>query len=305
MKFMIQSLMSVLLTVSAVCTGEGRPALNVGFSEDFFHGINQNNAIAAMKVWSDSVARNRGIPINSGSTIYSGSAALSAALTNGEVDVLMVLSSEMIALRDLGLLEPKFVSMRNGSCQEQYLVLVHRDSGITDLAGLKQKNIIIQSSARASLARPWFEEMMNETGPVDLSRNFASFTETPESSRIVLPVFFKKADACIVSRSTFKTLAELNPQLTKQLVALAESPGFVPTVFCMRKGYDSELLPDLMAGLADLHKEPHGQQILMLFKVDELAAYDAGHMASTEKLLAKKSSAAASIGLPTLEINHD
>ena len=290
MKPWIVRLVSVLLlTVSAVCAGNESPVLNIGFSADLFQGVNQNDAMAAMNVWSESVAHNRGKALNARSTIYAGTAAMVEALSTGEVDLLMVLSPDMIALRNHGLLEPRFVSVRYGSCKEEYLVLVHRDSGITDLAGLKQKNIVIQSNARASLASRWFNSLMRETGNVDLSNDFASITECPNASRIVLPVFFRKADACVVTRNTFRTLSELNPQLLKQLVILAESPGFVPAAICMRKDFEADIKEDLLAGLADLHKEPHGQQILMLFKVDELTAYDAAYMVNVEKLLEKES----------------
>ncbi|MEN8254143.1 MAG: PhnD/SsuA/transferrin family substrate-binding protein [Verrucomicrobiota bacterium] len=257
--------------------------LHIGFSAEFFEGINQTDAMAAMKVWSESVATSRGITINSHAKVYKDCEELGAALRADKVDLLVVLSHQMIALRDQGLLDPEFVSLRNGNPSENYLLLVHRDGGISNIADLGQKAVVVQSNARASLGERWFKHLMAEQG-IEESR-FPVVTEASKVSKVVLPVFFKKADACLVTRNGYGILCEFNPQLAKQLVVLTESPGFVPTSICFRSNYKSEIHGDLIAGLSELHLEPRGQQVLMLFKVDALQDYDAALMENVEELL--------------------
>lgn len=293
----------LLLGASCVCADSNSSILNIAFSEAFFRGVNQNDAIAAMKVWTQRVALERGFEIDTRSAVYDGTEALAEALSRDEIDVLLILSSEMMALRDPGLVVPHFIALRNGTPFEEYLLLVHPDSGITDLAGLKGKKIIVQSNARASLALPWLEEQIRENA--SLTHGFASITQETKVSKVVLPVFFKTADGCVVTKSSFKTLSEFNPQLSRKLVAVAQSPGFVPTSVSLRTNYESDIREDLLAGLAELHETPHGQQILMLFKVDALRAFDAAMMESVENLLeSKKQNLSGSMLLAEKE-NHE
>ena len=285
MKAWIFCVLSVLLLGASCVRAENNlPALNIGFLEDFFAGKNRSDVSVAMKVWLESVSIDRGTALQVNTTTYPEMGQLAQALSNETVDVVVLPSPKMMALRDRGLLEPHFVSVRGGSPLEEYLLLVHRDSGITNLAGLNQKKIIIQSSVRTSLAIPWLENLMQEKEG-GLQNVFSGVSTQTKISKVVLPVFFKQSDVCLVTRNGFNTLVEINPQLARQLRVLSESPGFLPDAVCFRTGYVSVFREDLLDGMLELGQEPRGLQVLMLFKVDGLVAYEPAFIQSVEKLL--------------------
>ena len=58
-------------------------------------------------------------------------------------------------------------------------------------------------------------------------------------------------DACVVARTGFETMCEINPQIGKQLKVIASSPEVVPAVFCFRADYSPPFKEDLLAGLRD------------------------------------------------------
>jgi hypothetical protein len=103
---------------------------------------------------------------------------------------------------------------------------------------------------------------------------------------VVLPVFFRQSDACVVTRSGFETMVELNPQLGRQLKILARSPEVVPAVFCFRADYAAGFKEDLFAGVRDLHKSAAGQQVLTVFQSDKIEDQPMSCLDSALELLA-------------------
>ena len=87
---------------------------------------------------------------------------------------------------------------------------------------------------------------------------------------MILPVFFRKTDACVVTRRGWETMGELNPQVTLQLRELASSPELVTMVLFFRAGYQSPSRRKVMQALLDMPKSPHGRQILTLFRGEAL-----------------------------------
>jgi phosphonate transport system substrate-binding protein len=102
----------------------------------------------------------------------------------------------------------------------------------------------------------------------------------------VLPVFFGSRQACVVDRIAFQVMTEMNPQVGATLQIVASSPPYVSSILCLsRKGWPSEhYRDDFQSALRDLHLEPEGRQILMLFKVDRLAPFKESSLDSLKEL---------------------
>jgi phosphonate transport system substrate-binding protein len=166
-------------------------------------------------------------------------------------------------------------------------LLVHQQSRIEKVEDLAGKNILLSSGSDIALGRLWLETLLMEKGIGSLESFFRKTSLTTKDSQTVLPVFFHKADACLVARSSFETIAELNPQLRNELKILAQSPGFAASLVCIRKGYDPILREDLIDVLRNLHTEPKGQQILTLFKTDKLVPCENAHLAKIGQLISK------------------
>lgn len=105
-------------------------------------------------------------------------------------------------------------------------------------------------------------------------------------AQAVLAVFFGKKDACVVDRSAFQVMAELNPQIRRSLETLAASEALANSVLCVSR--DGWPLPEdrknLLESLAELHLESTGQQILTLFKADQLVPFRQEVLANVRKL---------------------
>jgi phosphonate transport system substrate-binding protein len=98
-------------------------------------------------------------------------------------------------------------------------------------------------------------------------------------------VFFQQGEACLVTRSGFKTMAELNPQVGKQLIIVKESPRLLPSLTCVRRSLDANRKKQLLSALSELHEDSAGQQALTLFSLDRLIPCTGEHIQSAVSIL--------------------
>jgi phosphonate transport system substrate-binding protein len=164
-------------------------------------------------------------------------------------------------------------------------VLVRRDSQLNQLADLRGRSLAFHQNMRACLAQPWLDTLLlKETGKLT-AECVGKLTQSPKLSQAVLPVFFHQLDACVVSRTEFETMCELNPQIGQQLKIIASSPEVVTSVLCFRADYAPSFKEQLFTALRDLHKTPAGLQVLTIFQSDKIEDQPASCLDSGLELL--------------------
>ena len=117
------------------------------------------------------------------------------------------------------------------------------------------------------------------------AHSFSAPITDPKVSRVVLPVFFGQADACLTSKRGFETMCELNPQVAKDLKSLAISPPMVVTFYVFRKNYQSVHRERLIKALSGLRNSAAGRQFATLFQFEEAVVRDADCLAPALAIL--------------------
>lgn len=243
----------------------------VGFSATMFTEVNENDAKAAVKAWGQTVAKERNIPTNPDAQIFKNAPEIVAALRDSLVDAVGISIVEFAAVRAEVKCSPVFVTYNSGSPTEQYVLLVHRDNKVASLADLRARSVAIHRSPRTSLAPLWLEVLLSQNKLPPLARLGSKVSLPDRLTKTVLPVFFRQCDACVVTRRSFELMAELNPQVGKQLKVIAYSEDFVPAVFVFREAYSPRFKAELLVGLRELHQSPSGQQVLTIFQSERLS----------------------------------
>ena len=267
--------------------GEETPVFHIGFSAATFGEVNENDAIAAVRIWAQELAQERGIPADPQPKILRGVAEITAALTNRTVDCLNLTADEYFALRNLMAMQDCVVAVKGHSITEEYVLLVNRGSGIGRLSDLRGRKLGLLHSSRASLAPVWSETILAREGLGSAADFYSQIVSAPKISQVVLPVFFRQLDACVVTRSGFETMVELNPQVGRQLQVIASSPPIVPVLFCFRADYSSPIRAKVLEELAHWHETPAGRQILTLFQSETLEEQPFSCLDSGMELLAE------------------
>jgi phosphonate transport system substrate-binding protein len=255
------------------------------FSARMFSDVNENDAKASIKAWALALARERHVPMNAEPIILSGIADLKQSLRSSSIDGAAVTTEEYLNL------EPElqgtnlFMSFTDGRFTEEYLLLVRADSGISDLRGLRGRNVVYFDNARASLAPLWLDMILSESGLGTAAEHFGQVLKAQKLAQVVLPVFFHQQDACLVTRRGFETMCELNPQVRAQIRVLITSPELVPTMGFLRRDYDSPLRNALLTALRGVENSASGTQVLTLFQIDQFQEAPASLLNTARELV--------------------
>ncbi len=184
-------------------------------------------------------------------------------------------------------MEPATVGLRNGGqVLEEYVVLVHRDSGINELAELRGKNVLVGLGANYKIAQMWLDVILLQRGLPAAQSMLHTIRRVNKPAQAVFPVFFRQSDGCVVARRTFETMVELNLQVGEQLKSLARSPGFLPDLMCFRTQYDEATKNLILDSALRLHTKVEGQQMQGLFRVEQIGLFNSVYLDNLVQLLA-------------------
>jgi len=257
------------------------PNLRIAISESVAGEVNGNDLRAAIQAWAEAVFQQTGIRIE---PELCTTAQMVQKVRNRQVDAFAVNILEFA--RIAGYADHELVvdeaEVPDG---EEYLLLVHQSSGIQSLANLRGRSLLLYKNTRACLDRIWLDTLLAAAHLGAVDSVLGRVESNPKLSRVVLPVFFRQADACVVTRRAFNTMCELNPQLARQLRPLAVSPKLLTTFTAFHKDSPLETKRRFLAAVTDLHKTVAGRQALMLFGSTRLVPADVSVLRTSFELL--------------------
>ena len=289
-------LLRLPVLLAAVAAGAAEPAdnltpvtLNVGFVSASFQNVNRADAESAFGVLAKTVGRQRGYCVTTRTKIFETADEIEAAVKTGGVNVAIVDSWKYVSMNPAGYMTPCFVTSEQGQAAKKYLLLTRRDSGLNTPAALRGKTIVELEVANSNAGRAWLDTLLLENHWGAQTDFFGGVTFASKPALTVLPVFFSKMPACLVDQTSFELMSELNPQVGKELQAIAVSEPYVDNVVCLStNGWPSEKnRQETIDILANLHKEPAGQQILTLFKVGPMVPFRNDQLETVRQLRAR------------------
>lgn len=260
-------------------------SFRVGFSSSMFTDVNENDARAAIKVWGDMIATEKNIPVVTTPQFFNHVESIADSLQQKNTDVVALTTIEYEQLMRHSDFSPVFMTYHSGHLDEEYLLLVHRDGPIKTLADLRGRSLNLHNNPRSTLASLWLDVHLIEQEHEAIPRFFGKIAEHKGLANVILPVFFRQVDGCLVTRSGFNLMGELNPQVAQQLVVVAESEAMIPAIFAFRADFSSPYRSDILAGVADLDQSPAGSQLLTIFNSQRIVEKPASALEPALKLI--------------------
>ncbi len=236
--------------------------------------VNENDARNAMKLWADAVARQSGMAIEYPAAVVSSSEELIRLVRARELDGFALLTEEYLEVAALADHQTILLDDRYAGGGEEYLLLVHQESGLTKLEDLRGKSLAVENGTRDELALPWLEVTLSAAKLRPVKEYFGRVLMNSRPSRVVLPVFFRQADACLVTRWGFEVMSELNPQLGRRLRPLLTSPRLVPNFLAFHRDCPPARKQRLVDSMTRLQETAFGRQALTFFQCHALIARD-------------------------------
>ncbi|MBL8213912.1 MAG: PhnD/SsuA/transferrin family substrate-binding protein, partial [Bryobacterales bacterium] len=216
-------------------------ALRVSVSEDAIKGVNRNDAAAAIALWAEELAKAAQMTLVPDQKWVRTRLEMVAAVRAGEVDAVSVTVAEYPGVAPY--LDVTRVLLDMGT--EMCLVVSER-AGIRSVSDLTGKQLLLVDGPHTLLSDAWLTVLLARDGLGLPERVLGRIRRHTKATQAVLPVFFGQADACIVSRATIETMAELNPQVGKQMRVLARAPKLASAFLACRKQYPAERRNNLL-----------------------------------------------------------
>jgi len=260
--------------------------LRVGYPSRMFFDVDARDAQVAIELWSKQVTTHMGTPLESRTIFFDNLDSLVKMIKGGEIDVLTLFTLDYMKIKEKVDIEPFLVAVRNDQVGDEFLLLTHVDSRANSIEDLKDGDLIVETGRSSlPLGLLWLDTLLMKAELAKRSSYFNSIKETTKTSQAILPVFFQQADLCIVTRHSFETMAELNPQLHTNLIVLAHSPNLVRALYFAQKGMDSEIREVVEDGATQLQHHVEGQQILTLFKAERIIPFEPHYLDGVKDLL--------------------
>jgi ABC-type phosphate/phosphonate transport system substrate-binding protein len=268
---------------------EDNSMLRIGYTGSAFQDVTNTDMRAAVSVLIQKVAWQH---FGKGETrFYDTLSEMAADLKNRKIDVLATPVEEYIELKKQIPIEPLLISSADNGTEMEMLLLVRKDSGFRSIHDLRGRTIVMptRNPRCLDMYTAWLENLLMEEGSKGLDTYFSSVKETRTAAKAVFPVFFRQADACVVTRQVFDLTAELNPQISRELMIISRRGKLSQGIIAVDRRLSEETKEKLRQAFLTLHQTPDGQQLLMLFKVRKLVPFAPGNMKGTEALYAEHS----------------
>ncbi len=239
------------------------------------------DAKAALKVWANELGNEEGL--KSEVRIYKDLDSLIKDFQNGKLDLISVDPLDyLLSMHELEA-ELAFNPVRYGKKTFKYLLLVRTDSPFADIRDLRGKELVVMKDAHAGSL--FLNTLLLQHKQEEADRFFYAIEEKNKVIQVILSVFFGQADVCIVPEGAFKTMAELNPQIGKQLRIIDSSDEIVWGISLFHKDIDEEIKEKIQKITFSLKERVRGRQILMLFKFEDIVQLEESSLDTLKSLL--------------------
>ncbi|MBN9658488.1 MAG: PhnD/SsuA/transferrin family substrate-binding protein [Acidobacteria bacterium] len=263
-----------------------RSYLRVSASESVFANVNQSDAVASMKVWSEQLGKLRGFQLDARVGIAQSMAQMRQSLKERMVDLLVLDTPDYLTLAETNLLDAVFAGTNRGQLAAySYLLLIDDPSGGLPLSALRGKKAVVCSRTKSNLGLVWVETLLAENRLGRAASFFGGLDNIYRSSQCVMPLFFHRIEACVVDSGNWEAMKELNPQLGR-LRVIARSESFLEGVVAMPVQPHPHQA-ELVSSLLNMHRTPAGEQLGIVFKIGPLVRVSKAQFESVRVLREK------------------
>lgn len=249
--------------------------------------FNPKDAQIALKVWLEKWGKNTGMYDKAEASPFHDLSELVEALSKNRWDLVLLPIIEFLEIEKKSGLSPDFTMTRGGIPGDEYVVLAHKESNINDLPDLRGRKFIVSTRFNNDNILFWVDYLLQARGFPQIGEFVEEIIKEDRDMKVVLPVFFRKADACVLSRLDFELMTELNPQVGRNLKIIASSQRFLPFVICIASHINGSRRDALQKSILNLHEDVDFMQILLLHKMEGLVAINENDMLATRNLISK------------------
>lgn len=271
---------------AAAWQNDGNPKLfRSGFLQGVFSNIDPRDAKAVLEVHGKKITAELKMNISDKVIMFTTLKSMMDAVRKGELELVSIPSLEYLRIRETVPLIPSFVGIAPNGPGNKFVIVTRKDSGIYSFPNLNGKSIILPPSSIYEAGHLWLDVLLLKAGITKRETFFSHFRETTKISKAIMEVFFKQADAAIVTRKALEISRQLNPQLETQLVVIAESDSLSDFVVCMNPNTSESFRKSLYDAMVRLNDSKSGKQLYVIFQTDGISPFKPSYLEGLENLV--------------------
>jgi ABC-type phosphate/phosphonate transport system substrate-binding protein len=286
-KILFNILLTTLLT-SLLAQAQSDTDLNnpkkLIISLSSFHNAKSEDAQAIAQILANHIRKSRNLNYNFQVETPNTLSEIEKAVGDN-FDCAILTTQEYLSLKNKLPLEPFATNVTNGKIGFKYHLIVNKADNITDIKQLKNETLYVLSRDNQNAPFYWIDKLLAEKKLGSYKKFFINTVIDYKASNILLPVFFKKAKACVVTDVALNLMIELNPAIKNKIKILQTSDRFLLGLVALnRKKRNTDLYNLLNEIILSLHENEYGKQLLSLFSADQIAKYKEEYLQNYIKL---------------------
>ena len=243
------------------------------YSKELFFNTKTEDAIALTKIFTEKVKKQNGIDDEAEIVICKNDEELIDA-TKTNFDFVLSTTVALVRLLKKGNVKPVLVNQTQGSYGFVYYLVTRKDKNINYLSDLRNRKLNILARSDGQTPSLWLEKILRENKLPVKNKFFEEITFDYKPTNILLPVFFNKVDAAVITKESFDVMCELNPNIKKDLNIMATSKTLLFGVLSFdTKSKNKEREKFIYDILTTMHNDADGRQFLSLFSLDKIIPY--------------------------------
>jgi|WetSurMetagenome_2_1015567.scaffolds.fasta_scaffold122348_2 ABC-type phosphate/phosphonate transport system substrate-binding protein len=292
-KFIIHILLSFLFIISLFSQSpkESKPeiikTIKLIISSNSFHNLKTEDAQAVAQILANHIKQTHNLDYDFIVETPESIPDIEKSAKN-DFDFIILTTEEYLNLYKKLPLEPFVTNYSAGHLGYKYYFVVNKNDGVNDISELKNETITVLSRQNQKAAFLWLDKLLKDNGLSNQKKYLKDVIADYKATNVLLPVFFKKAKACIVTEMSLNLLSELNPGIKNETKILYSSDYILLGLGCMNsKKINTATYNLLKEIIPTLHTTEYGKQLLKLFNADKLVLFKDEYLQNYLKLIIK------------------
>jgi phosphonate transport system substrate-binding protein len=228
--------------------------------------VNLSDIRVAMDYWMQQISHEMNV-IDGHTEFFVDMSEMRESFNKKQVDMIVAPPFSIVKHFNLSDLADGFMSVRAHGQFNSLLLLVKNDTTAASLSDLRGKRLIMPDNDEMS--EVFIDTKTRKQFHLGYQHFFGSVGFENKQSRLILDLFFGKADAALVYLHAYDLMMELNPQIKDKTKILLTYPLRSKSYSFFRRDYaDTQ---NILKHINTLFENPRGREILELFKTDEIS----------------------------------
>ena len=259
---------------------------SIGFDQSLIVDVNPNDATAALDAWIKTILKHSSAGYNLRAKLFDNFEDLSNNYVSDTLAMIVISSYDYLNSSFKNKFKPIFAPGVEGETGISYLIITRKEKKLNNLSELKNLSLgynILNQDIFSSL---WLDILLNKNKLPAKEKFFSKVEGNTKDSRLILDVFFRKLDVCLVAKHSYELMVELNPQIKDKLKIMYSSHVYTHGLLCFTNVLNDESSAnDLMKTISDMEKYQEGKQMLKLLKINDIVPFKPEFLNSVKELL--------------------